>query len=266
MKTQAKAERKSEDWQLLAPEGSAWADTVQLMLAARSWPFRRLPSESRDPGAYPAPPQGGALIPPGIYSPDAGPIAFADGAETLTAITRASGGAAAAGDPANLQLVQLTEAALARLEHLDPGAFPADLDLAIFALRQALHPLEALATARPATRTALADALPDDSACILAPLLWRLGLYDRHLNLFLLSGLPGLSALRTRLLQQPLIAALFHPGAELDWLRRFRAAHHSPRTATDWSRALGPEGREKSLPHKAQRRKDPSIGSADHIR
>ncbi|WP_112313022.1 hypothetical protein [Pseudogemmobacter bohemicus] len=223
-------------WHLNAPSDHATADAVQLLLRRRGLPVER---GSAGPLSV--------LVPPGQL-----PVALQDGA----ALTHAVPGNGAE----NLAAFTAAIAALDHLSVLDPSAFPARLDLTIYALRQHLRPLEALAAP---------DCPESDASLIMAPLLWRIALLDRHFALFLLSGLPGLAALQEAQAGLPQIASLLHPGAALHFLHhvgRHTGRKPSGSPETDWSRALGPEGREKSLFPRGQRRKDPSIGSGDHIR
>ena len=232
-------------WQLIAPPADALADAVQLLLQLRAQPCLR--SETA---------RHGVLIPPGRQ-----PLDLADSTAILRALPLPD---TARPDPREEIAARLVRA-LHRLEDLDPNAFPADLDLVIYALRQELRPLDALA---PDHQTALSGtAQPQaDSLALLAPLLWRLGLLDRHFHLFLLAGLPRLAALHQSLIAEPLIAAICNTSRAQLFLGGLKRGHPDRPGPTDWSRALGPEGREKSLPAPGQRRKNPSIGSGGHIR
>ncbi|SED21078.1 hypothetical protein [Rhodobacter sp. 24-YEA-8] len=223
----------SKPWRLIAPADHVLADAVQLVLRARQLPVLR-----DECGPLPA-----------LFAPDADPVPLHDGAALLAALPDMPGTA--------LPVLGAVQSAQARLAAIDPAAFPADLDLTIYALRQELRALEPLA---PQTAPESAAGL------IMAPLLWRVGLYDFHFGLFLLSGLPGLTALRAQQRVNPRIAGLLNAGGALRVLQRPGQLTGATAPPTDWSRALGPEGREKSLLPKAQRRKDPSIGSGGHIR
>ncbi len=234
-------------WQLSAALTDPLADAVQLLLQVRALPVAR--READHPGQ---------LIPPGGPS-----LALDDSAAILNALPAQDAPGSDAPPDTRLRIAAGVIRALKRLDELDPNAFPADLDLVIYALRQELRPLDALAAGAVAAQS---GSEPRDTALLLAPLLWRLGLLDRHFHLFLLSGLPGLAALHVRLLTQPPVAAFFDADKARRFLAGLKRSHPDRPGPTDWSRALGAGGQEKSLLSSGQRRKFPSIGSNGHIR
>lgn len=140
--------------------------------------------------------------------------------------------------------------ALDLLAAIDPAAFPAALDLQIFAFRQAMHRIAAVDPA----------AFVPPEACLLAVLIWQAGRVDAQSGLFLRSGFATLSDRVQPVLDDPCHAALL---ARLS-PRLDRRRPQAP--GVDWSRALGPAGQEKTLLPRVQKSKIHSIGSTSALR
>ena len=226
-------------WHLFAPEGHAGAELIAAIYHWRGVGLHRhvAPQDS-----------GFALQPPGAGAP-----ALRDAGTSLRALP---GGL----EPGAETLCALSLSALERLEALIPARFPADLDLKVFALRQELTRLQRIVQQNT---DFAAESLHQIA---LAPLLWRLGLVDESLGLFLLTGFDSLSALRARLLSEPVFAARYTAQARHRyqlWLQSLRGAAVDQ---TDWERALGPGGREKTLLSGIVKTEIPSIGSGPRFR
>lgn len=167
-----------------------------------------------------------------------------------------------AGGEADRQAMRTGLRAMDRLDRLTSAASPADLDLEICLLRQELRKLTDLPPAGPA-------APPCDRDILLLPLLWRLTVLDRHFGLYLLSGLENLGAHARTLAAQKALAPFTDAAAARRYVARVarRSALLTPGAPpADWSRALGPAGREKTLLPQGRIMKVSSIGRCTGFR
>lgn len=152
-------------------------------------------------------------------------------------------------DPARLalhrELMEAAQSAERRLDSVLAAEGAGDLDLALHFLFRSLEKIEE--GIEPPPR---ADRQPISNLDVmLAPLLWRIVLLDRVALTFILATLPRLGARARWLLNQIEVAEVFDTRAT----ERFVAALRRNRPGSggagqdDWSRALGPAGRELRL-------------------